>query len=204
MTNPQLHACITLWCNILQGIKIWSLIRLKLEAQGEVIRSCLFLSTAKIISSSYAAIIRMCNHYNKIFRDLTAWIWMRNKCHNTCCRVWSKRREQLESGKNIPWWGRWSSERSRSSIRSSSSNSDEPRLFKTSWKMRRKKKLWCKGQNIAFLLKRALNEDGPMFILHCMPSFSNKWCDVVTNVFIYVINYTEYSAYTFRMHYFQL
>lgn len=99
MTNPQLYACITLRCNILQGIKIWSLIQLKSEARGGVIRSRLFLSTAKIISSSDAAIIRMCNHYNKIFRDLTAWIWMRNKCHNTCCRVWSKRREQLEFGK---------------------------------------------------------------------------------------------------------
>lgn len=201
MTNPQLHACITLWCNILQGIKIWSLIQLKLEARGGVIRSRLFfLSTAKIISSSDVAIIRMCNHYNKIFRDLTAWIWMRNKCHNTCCRVWSKRREQLEFGKNIPWWGRWSSERSRSSIRSSSSNSDEPRLFKTSWKIREKKEKTMMQRSKYNIF--ALNEDGPVSILHCMPSFSNKWRDVVTNVFIYVINYTEYSTYTFRMHYF--
>lgn len=199
MTNPQLYACITLRCNILQGIKIWSLIQLKSEARGGVIRSRLFLSTAKIISSSDAAIIRMCNHYNKIFRDLTAWIWMRNKCHNTCCRVWSKRREQLEFGKKT-YHGEVAGHQKG---RDPASGHPHPTQMSQGYSKHPGK--WgkkVKGQNIKVLLKRALNEDGPVYILHYMPSFSNKRCDVVTNVFLYAINYTEYSTYTFRMHYF--
>lgn len=40
--------------------------------------------------------------------------------------------------KNVPCRCRWSSERSRSSIRSSSSSSEEPRLFKTSCREKNK------------------------------------------------------------------
>lgn len=64
-------------------------------------------------------------------------------------------------------------------------------------KEKKKKKLWCKGQNKTFSL-RGLNEDSPVshFTLYAVTLY------VVTNIFIYVINYIDYSTYIFRMDYF--
>lgn len=56
-------------------------------------------------------------------KTITAWITRTSG---------STQRHDVGGDPSLPWCCRWSSDRSRSSIRSSSSSSEEPRLFRTS------------------------------------------------------------------------